>query len=83
MAKTVTDRAVNASQLGVELGRAPVHVRRRPTVIEAPTIDDETLAIAVGMHVANDAWADPKGVAPEPTDAEGADVAALVLCETR
>lgn len=63
MVRLDTDKPINPSQLGMELGRIPVrHVEGRYVDVDGVTVD--ALQVAVDAHVADPGWVDPD--APPP-----------------
>lgn len=69
MARVETDKAVNATQLGIELGRVPLRAVSG-AFVESDAVDEATLAAAVEAHVAEDGYVDPQYVAPPDPQAE-------------
>lgn len=65
MARIETNKKINPTQLGVELGRVPLrHVAG--SHVDAEGVTAANLTAAVDAHVADDAYVDPEYVAPEP-----------------
>lgn len=69
-----TDKSVNISQLGVELGRLPARwsgpdedgvVSMVP--LDGAELTEEQWAASVAAHVADPAWVDPEAPTPPPT----------------
>ena len=69
MARIETGKAVNPTQLCVELGRVALKVRQGEYV-ESDAVDEATLRAGVDAHVADPDYADPEYVAPPDPDDE-------------
>ncbi len=72
MARLETKKKINASQLGVELGRVPMRTVGPDgdglTVVETDAVSQAALDAAVAGHRFDQGWRDP--LAPTPTPPE-------------
>lgn len=68
MARIETDKKINPTQLGIELGRVPLKVGGG--YVESGAVTEAELRAAVDAHVADDAYVDPQYVPPPDPDQE-------------
>lgn len=65
MARIDTDKTINPTQLGIELGRVPLKVRHG-VYVESDAVDEAALQAAIDAHDADPDYVDPEYVEPEP-----------------
>lgn len=65
MARVDTDKKINPTQLGIELGRVPLRVSAG-RYVDAEGVDEAALRDAIDAHVADDGYVDPEAPPPPP-----------------
>lgn len=68
MGRIQTDKTINPTQLGIELGRVPLKVKQG-VYVDAPTVDEPTLQAAIDAHDVDPDYVDPEWVEPVTPDA--------------